>query len=189
MAMGMKKKIVIGVAAIFAIIIVLGVIGSNSSNSTTQNTGTLITESVDQMLPTRAEIPTEFTIDETKNLILNVSGFESGKMVSTSKLEGTTGMIFVDYSVYKFSTAEDAKSYYDNKINEIKQEGGYTEIRISGCFTYKVDMGFEGESGESFCMKDNVVYSSYVTSSKTYRQIDSFMKDATNLLEGKVKTR
>jgi hypothetical protein len=188
--MGKLKKIGIGIIAFFGILIVLGMIGSTVAPTgkalEIQQTQILITKSALEMLPVRAEIPTEFTIDETKDVMLNASGFESGKELSTSKLEGTTGMIFIDYIVYKFSTASDATLWYSNRINEIKQVGGYKEIDIYGCFAYKEDFGFTGEVGEGICIKNNVIYIADVTSAQTYKQIDSFMKDATNTLGRKI---
>ena len=159
--------------------------GQTITETGVETQSTLITKTPDEILPTRAEISTEFTIDETKDVTLNATGFESGKELSTSKLEGTTGMIFIDYIVYKFSTSSDAKSWYDNRTNEIKQLGGYKEIDISGCFAYKEDFGFEGEVGEGICIKNNVIYVADVTSAQTYKQIDSFMKDAISTLSKK----
>lgn len=158
-----------------------------TTTTTTQVTQTLITKSLAEMLPTRADIPTEFVISGAgEDATLNAAGFESGGGISTNKLEGTGGMIFVDYYVYKFSTSDYAKSYYDSRIDEIKQAGGYKEINIASCFAYKEDYGFYGENGESICLKNNVVYGADVDSSQTYKQIDSFMKDATNILTNKV---
>jgi hypothetical protein len=181
----MKRVLILSL--LIGVIFISGCIDQNASPSGTQGTTTTtLTKSVIDMLPSRAEIPTVFTIDETKDVTTNATGFESGKLISTSKLEGSTGMIWVDYSVYKFSTSGYARAFYDSRINEIKQGGGYEEISISGCFAFKEDYGFENKFGTSICLKNNVVYIVDATASRTYKGIDSFLKDATTILANKV---
>jgi hypothetical protein len=181
----MKRVLILSL--LIGVVLFSGCTEQTTSPSGTQGTTTtiMITKSVIDMIPSRAEIPTVFTIDETKDVTTNATGFESGKLISTSKLEGSLGMIWVDYSVYKFSTSDYAKTFYDSKINEIKQAGGYEEISISGCFAFKQDYGLN-KFGSSVCLKNNVVYMVDTTSSQTYKSIDTFLRDATTLLANKV---
>jgi len=198
--MGMLKKIGIGIAVIFAIIFVLGIAGASFTYmqtimdtqvpTTTPPTTTLITKSVDEMLPTRAEIPTEFTIGKIENATMATAGFESGGKLSTYKIGEIVGtiaeVIDIKYTAYKFSSTDNAKLYYDNKISEIKQTGGYREIDVYNCFAYKKDYGFQASFGVSICLKNNIVYSVHVTSANTFESVDDYLKDATNLLNRKI---
>jgi hypothetical protein len=153
---------------------------------TTEKSNELITKTPSEMLPIRTEIPTEFTMDNNKEVIINFSGFELGNTLSTSKLEGGVGLISIDYTIYKFSRVEDAKSWYDKRINEIKEIGGYKEIDIPGCFAYKEDFGVQGEDGASICLKNNIVYIIGGNAAQTLKSIDGFMKDAVSLLREKI---
>lgn len=193
--MGWIKKILLAFVVLAIIGAIFGDDTKNSALSTSQaqesaNTNTnvvnLITKTPAEMLPTRAEIPTEFTTDPVKDVTLNASGFESGKELSTTKLEGSSGLISVDYTIYKFSTADSAKSWYDKRVNEIKENGGYKEISIAGCFAWKADFGIDGEDGQSICLKNNIVYIVGGNAAQTLKQIDSFMKDGTSVLNKKI---
>jgi len=179
----------LAIVAILLVVLVCGCTGQGVQQGTQSQT--LITTAPADMMPTRADISskksTEFTIDGgVQDATLAAAGFEGGKTMSTSKLEGSMGLITVDYTVYKFDTAENAKAWYDSRIGEIQANGGYKEVSISGCFGWKEDFGMQGEDGSSICLTRNVVYVVGGNAAQTYVSIDSFMRDGTALMKTKV---
>lgn len=150
----------------------------------------LITKSPNEMLPTREEIPTEFTIDEENDVNINdIQGLESGRTLSISKLEGYSGYISVDMEVYKFSSNENAKGYYENRVNSVKYERGYIEMGISTratCFGYTEDLGFTVKSANGLCYKDNIFFMVLGVSDKTLKKSDSYVKDMLSIIDKKV---
>lgn len=84
MNMGLLKKIVIGIAAIFAIIIVLGIIGSSFNSNTSSNTQN--THSSSSQTTTQSQVT--FT-DSNFNII------ESNPNQYTGSLADITGQIFI----------------------------------------------------------------------------------------------
>ncbi len=165
---------------------VLGIVGMFSTLGSDQGTTTLITKSLDDMLPVRSDIATEFTIGKIKDVNLTAAGFESGKKLSATKRENTMGVIVVEYAIYKFSTIDYAKSYYDSIVDKTKETGGYKEISIYHCFAYRKDYGLQANFGESICQRNNIVYSAYITSQYTLESVDDHLRDATKLLGSKV---
>jgi hypothetical protein len=145
----------------------------------------------EDILPTRDDIPTEFTID-TKKDTLDKTGFQYGVALMAEKVVGdySPGLIDIYFYVYNFTSASDAKSYYQERVDEVKNNGGYTKISISTsseCFSYKEDYGFyEGRFRTSLCNKGNIYFSVEVVAAETYESIDSYIKDMTLLVDGKV---
>ncbi len=197
--MGWKKKLLIGSLSLLFIVVGLGLIFSGSETSESskisgQITGiseqqSLITSPVDNILPTRNEIPTEFVIDSPEDISASVSAsnLEEAKIISTNKIEGSFGAISVSYSVYKFSTLESAQGYYNSVVNDIVQSGGYSEIKLSdSCFGYKEDYGFQAKAGSGICLEKNVVFSVDFSSANTFKNPDDFIKDGIKLLDKKV---
>ena len=157
---------------------------TTTSETTTQK---LITKSLDEMLPTRNDISTEWSTGSTENLTLQEEGFIEGKQVSYYKvLSSISGAgIDADFYVRRFSNSDTAKIFYDKIVNKIKSEGGYKEISITDCFAFTTDMGIE-ESGESLCTKSNIVYGVYVYTDYIGESPNDDVRDFTNLLKNKV---
>lgn len=158
---------------------------TTGSSNTQPPTDTLITKSLDDMFPSRGEIPTEFTIDSLQDLDIKVIpssvGLESAKLMAISKLEGTYGLIGVNIDIYKFSSIENAKLYYDTFVNGVKQEGGYTEINMpttkATCFGYELDYGIQAKFVTGVCRNKNIFFMVEGTSSNTLKSSESYMKD------------
>ena len=208
MSKGLSKiiKIILG---FFGLIIVFGIIGSlmiptgptgrvtesfpEEETQMTTTTLQLITKSLSDMLPTRNDIPTEFTFDETEDVTIDVNGFESGKRLSISKIVGqvVSGIIYISFDAYRFSTIDDAEAYYNSIVNEVKSAGGYTELSVSvapasKCFAYKQDYGFQARFGISNCVKRNIVFTTLVTTTQTYEKIEGYTKDMTKLFDSRI---
>ncbi len=190
------------VAVLILVVAIAGCTGKPSSSDsttitrspeqspvTTNKAATIIIKSVDDMLPTRSEIPTEFTLDGKNDVNLTVSAFESGKVLSTSKLAGSIGMVFVNYNLYKFSDMESSNAYYQSEVDRIKNLGGYTEIGnpiSSKCFTFKEDQGFQARFATNLCIEKNIVFEIGVTSSNTIESPTSYMNSASKTLANKI---
>ncbi|MCK5476962.1 MAG: hypothetical protein KAI55_03505, partial [Candidatus Aenigmarchaeota archaeon] len=118
----------------------------------------------------------------------NYTGFESGSTMMYFKEEGTMGLIALEFTAYKFDSKENAKIYYSNKINKVKEEGGYTELKNklnSECFTYKIDRGMEASFGKNICIKENIVFQTDITTSYTFRRAETYLKYA-DFFESKI---
>lgn len=139
-----------------------------------------LTKSPKDLLPTREDVPTEFKTGSVRNITINATGFESGNIIDFHKLEGTYGLIEVEFKIWKFSSVEDAKTFYSNKVNKIKEAGGYTKLKSNvkaECFAYKEEYGFVAKFGENFCIKENVIFSIYITTANTFERVDSYVND------------
>jgi len=90
----------------------------------------LITAPLDELLPSREDIPSEWWTGSSSSKTLNEPGFVEGKMVSYYKEFGEWSEMDVEFCVYRFSDANSAKTYCDKKVNNLKSEGGYTEVAI-----------------------------------------------------------
>lgn len=178
------------------VIFLAGCTSQPTTESSKTSQQTLITSDVSNMLPARAEIPTEFTTEDIKDITNEtnknplISGLDTVLWLQTYKIEGSYGTLSVEYFVYKFSSSENANKYYDMSINDIIKYGGYTEIDLSreGCFGYKKDFGFEAKIGEGICIDRNVVFIVDFTSSNSFTNPDGFIKDGINLLDKKLST-
>lgn len=163
----------------------------------------LITKSPEEMLPGPRDLPTEYKIGEKEDVLKNSSvialrnaqeGFDYGKTLSISKYKLTTvsayDYIEVTFGIYKFTNSDYASNFKNTIINEIKNEGGYTELSVSAdteCFAWKQDYGFESKLGDSVCNNKNVVFWISVSMANTNKQPDSYVKDMTEIADEKVK--
>lgn len=99
----------------------------------------LITKPTKDMLPVRENIPSEFRTGSIRNVTIDASGFIEGSKIQYTKIEGTYGAIILGFVAYRFDTVENARAYYNAKIDKIKNEGGYTELKFDvgvESFTY-----------------------------------------------------
>lgn len=146
----------------------------------------LIMKDPAEFLPTRAEIDTEFTIDETKGITLNASGFEKGSLMDTSKMEGTRGIIGITYTIFKFDSIENARIHYQQEVDNVKNNGGYREIKIDNCFAFKEDYGLDGRFITAYCLDRNILFKIYGSSSGTLRSSESAVKNAVSTINAKM---
>jgi hypothetical protein len=136
----------------------------------------------ESLLPTREDVATEFWTGKVANISFKkkYAGLQVAKYNSFSKLDGTSGIIEVEFRIVTFDSQMNAQIFWNDIVSGIKQDGGYTEIdnpTRENCFTYTQDYGFDAHFGENFCIKQNVVFSTYVTTSNTFKKADVYVRD------------
>ncbi|MBC8500498.1 MAG: hypothetical protein H8D38_01920 [DPANN group archaeon] len=153
---------------------------------------TLFNGNPSDILPSREEIATEWVMGDVKEVTSDwfkdsVVGFISGNQLIFERLEFTTlsqGIL----SVYKFNNIDNANNYYNNKVNNIKQEGGYTELDYSSipadCFADKGGNAIEGFYHFSICKKKNIVFMNEIDSFNMLRL--SYNEDITKIMAEKI---
>jgi len=117
----------------------------------------LITAPLDELLPSREDIPSEWETGGLSNATLDEPGFVEGKTVWYFKDFGGSSAMDVDFYVYRFSDMNNATTYYDKEVDEIKSDGGYTEVEIPDAFAVVYDWGI-GEQAVSWGVESNVVF-------------------------------
>jgi len=141
----------------------------------------LYTGDVSSLLPTRAEIDTEFKIEGEREYNTSryfrednipSTGFREGRIMDLEIFEGNS--ITIGYIlIFVFDTNENTKKYYDNIISITKNEGGYKEQSVSGinanCFAIHIGNAFEGYARDIYCYKNNVFFSTELSSFRTTR--------------------
>ncbi len=127
---------------------------STSMQQTQQVTG----KSLNDLLPTRDDIGTEWVIHDVTPFKKNATGFVDGLSQSFtmgSDFTASTSTV----AVYKFDSSDDANKYYDNFVATSRASGGYTEwmpggINADKCYGKQQD--YPGGSINSlFCIKGN----------------------------------
>jgi hypothetical protein len=160
------------------------------------NTQQLITNKdyngdIENLFPTRAEIPTEFTIDkerdlESSNIAHNPANLEEAKMKSISKLESYSGIIAIDMYIYRFSSNSASKSFYDLLVNGMKEGGGYSNMGVSlksNCFAFTQDYGASGRFSTIWCYNENLFFIVEGTSANTLKKSDSYAKSMAEIID------
>ncbi len=165
-----------------------------------------ITKSPDEMLPTPPELPTEYSIGEKEDITKESpvitstnaqEGFDSGKRFDISKYKvGMGGYTITDYieitfGIYKFDDSNYASDFQSTIVNEIKNEGGYSELSVSSdaeCFAWKQDYGYSGgRIGSSICHNANVIYWIDVSMVNTFKNPDGILKDMVKIIDKRVR--
>ena len=184
----MNKNIIISTFLLISVVLFSGCTTqpSTTTQTTTQATQNLITTPLNEMLPSQDKLPTEWSKGEVKIYTLDESGFQEGITKSIDKLEGTNGMMFIDFYIFRFDKSESSGAYYEKRVNGIKELGGYTKIDIPDCFGWKEDFGIGGEDGGSVCVKKNIVFEVSGGSAQTLTSIDNNVKGMTELLDRKI---
>jgi len=148
---------------------------------------TLITKSTRDMLPTGEDIPTEFTMSEIGKehpFYGNIS--RESHRISFDKNEGSSGYIEIIFTASKYNSTKNAQTVYNWEVDSIKDVRGYTELKSkvnAECFAYKIDEGFTAQFAENICIKENVVFSTYVTTADTFRTPDQYLNDMALIFE------
>jgi len=117
----------------------------------------LITAPLDELLPSREDIPSEWEMGGFSNVTLEEPGFVEGKTVWYFKDFGGSSAMDLDFYVYRFSDGNSAKTYHDKEVDEIESEGGYTEVIILDAFAVVYDWGV-GEQAVSWGVESNVAF-------------------------------
>ncbi len=140
----------------------------------------LITDPLEDLLPSREDIPTQWHTGSSSNTSIQEPGFLEGKTVSYNRIFGDTDVMVLYISVYRFSNATMANEYCDKEINEIKSEGGYSEITISGVFAVIIDYGTL-EEAISWGVTSNIVFTVKVINTYYYENPTDELIYFTNL--------
>jgi hypothetical protein len=117
----------------------------------------LITAPLDDLLPSRDDIPTQWYTGESSNETLAETGFVEGRRVGYYKLLGYDSVIVSDLYVYRFSDVANASTYCNKEIDKTKSEGGYSEVAIADVFAAIFDYG-TFKIGVSWGAKSNIVF-------------------------------
>ena len=127
----------------------------------------LITNPLDELLPPRIYNPghdptnplqePEWYYGNSWSEILNEPGFVEGRAVQYYKRFFEHSDMSVEFYVYRFSNVSSAEAYCGREINQIKSEGGYTEVSISGAFAVVYDYDTQ-EIGVSWGVINNIVF-------------------------------
>ena len=178
-------------------------LNENNNEATNINsdskTDYVITHSLEDMLPSPSELPTEYSIGEkidiTKESLVIASrnaqeGFDSGKTLFISKYKTTgysvTDYIEVTFGVYKFDNSDYASNFQNKIVESIKSEGGYTELSSLSnveCFASKTDFGYGGKSAGNICHRKNIIFWTDISMSNTFKQPDNYLEEMNAILE------
>ena len=136
------------------------VISNNVQPSSTpiQQTQQVTATSLNNLLPTRDDISTEWIIQDVTPFKKNATGFVDG--LSQSFTMGSDFLASTStVAVYKFDSSDDANKYYDNFVSTSRASGGYTEwmpggINADKCYGKQQDYP-GGRINSLFCIKGN----------------------------------
>jgi len=127
----------------------------------------LITNPLDELLPPRIYDPghdptnplqePEWYYGNSWSETLNEPGFVEGRAVQYYKRFFGGSDMSVEFYVYRFTNVSSAEMYCNREINQIKSEGGYTEVSISGSFAVTYDYDTQ-ETGVSWGFINNIVF-------------------------------
>lgn len=131
------------------------------------NAEELITNPLDELLPPLIENPghdptnplqePEWYYGNSWSETLSEPGFVEGRAVGFYKRFFKHSDMSVEFYVYRFSNVSSAEAYCSREINQIKSEGGYTEVSITGAFAVVYDYDTQ-EIGISWGVINNIVF-------------------------------
>jgi len=124
--LGRKSKAIVVTICIFLLFIIAGSL-LGPSNNNNHSSEIVIQKSVDELLPTREDLPTEWRIGDRIRLTSNATGFIEGAELTITKIEGF-GAAGVTIKIYKFNTTKEAEKYFIDLVTNLKAKGGYKEI-------------------------------------------------------------
>ena len=121
--------------------------------------------SLDGLLPSKQDDPATYPVLQEPEWYYGISwsenlsapGFVDGRGVEYYKRFYAHSDMSVEFYVYLFSNVSSAEEYCNREINQIKSEGGYTEVSISDVFAVVYDYGTQ-EIGVSWGVISNVVF-------------------------------
>ena len=161
------------------------------------NAEELITNPLDEMLPPRIDNPghdptnplqePEWYYGNSWSETLSEPGFVEGRAVGYYKRFFAHSDMSVEFYVYRFSNVSSAEAYCSREINQIKSEGGYTEVSISGAFAVVYDYGTQ-EIGVSWGVINNIVfkvgvYTDHIVEDPTDQLVDFTLLERERILE------
>jgi len=127
----------------------------------------LITNPLEELLPPRIDNPghdptyplqePEWYYGNSWSETLSEPGFVEGSAVGFYKRFFAHSDMSLEFYVYRFLNVSSAEAYCSREINQIKSEGGCTEVSISGAFAVVYDYGTQ-EIGVSWGVIYNIVF-------------------------------
>ncbi len=175
---------------VFVVAAILGIIGLALlrlwGTQTPKETGELITRPLDELLPSRNDVATEWLGGDSSSVTLDTRGFLEGRSALYHKRIGSTHsggrdyFYFTTLFVYRFSDASSAEAYFDSEVNRMILEGGYQEVIIPGVFAAIYDCSTADE-GFSWGHRQNLVFGVYVYNNAVF-EADKELIEFTNLL-------
>lgn len=157
----------------------------------------LITNPLDELLPPRIDNPghdptnplqePEWYYGNSWSETLSEPGFVEGRAVGFYKRFFAHSDMSVEFYVYRFSNVSSAEAYCSREINQIKSEGGYTEVSISGAFAVVYDYDTQ-EIGVSWGVINNIVfkvgvYTDHIVEDPTDQLVDFTLLERERILE------
>lgn len=175
---------------IFVVSVLLGIIGFGLSRllrtQTPEETGELITRPLDDLLPSRDDVATEWLGGDSSGVTSDANGFLEGRSTYYHKRIGSTHsggrdyFYFTTLFVYRFSDVLSAEAYFDSEVNRMISEGGYQDVAIPDVFAATYDYGTADE-GFSWGHRQNLVFGVYVYNNAVF-EADKELIEFTNLL-------
>ncbi|MFH1256778.1 MAG: hypothetical protein V1494_05815 [Candidatus Diapherotrites archaeon] len=141
---------------------------------------------ISDLLPTREEVNSEYKKEAQENESYNIEGFfpnyQSQGLKTTGFVEGAVndwyiseGSTITDGYIYllKFDSVQNTKTFFDNLVLMIKNEGGYKEKKIfsidAECFGLEGGDFYAGYYVDYYCIKKNVLFNTEVITWKKSR--------------------
>lgn len=156
--------------------------------------------SLEEVLPQVSNFPTEYNRDSVEEIEKddgNIkvydtnNGFVKGKKYLFSKYE-VVGYSFKDYfdveiMFYEFKNSQDALNFKTNIENYMKEQGGYSELKLDtegNCFNTKEDYGFSGGNiASSTCQKGNIIYWTILGITNSFKDSEDYIENFIEVTE------
>lgn len=189
------KKWKMALASFVYFMVIMGVLASLTDSSYTPSQTkqgieeSIINSSLESMLPTVSDMPTEFKVGEIKSLDYKYAGFLSGRSLEYTKVVGKVmiGVIGVTFFVENYESINDSVNQYNKYVNEIKSKGGYTLLNTyNDCFAYKSEYGLD-KVGQSICRKSNIIFTTEVGSTQTTEGVDKYIISMSRIFDSKIR--
>ena len=121
-----------------------------------------ITTSTKTLMPNK-EIPTQWYLTTSvADQSSNDTGFVEGSARNITEPDGTGTNNRCSLYLSRYTTIENAASAYNQSVNDIQEQRGYSEMDTSGiaadCFGYVRDVGMGYNQDEISCHKFNMAY-------------------------------
>jgi hypothetical protein len=151
--------------------------------------------SLDGLIPHKSDDPATYPILQEPRWYfgtswsetLNETGFVEGRGVEYYQRYYEHSDMSVEFSVFLFTNVSNAQAYCTKVVNQIRSDGGYTEVQISNVFS--VVYSYEAqETGISWGIVSNVVfkvgvYTANIVEDPTERLISFTEMERTRILE------
>ncbi|TRZ47975.1 MAG: hypothetical protein D4S01_11245 [Dehalococcoidia bacterium] len=119
------------------------------------------TSALDELLPSREDIPDQFRTVEYQDETLDEDDFIEGRSVTYSRSFESQVILSLQFTVYEFEDSESAKAYIDKIVDEIvtndgyREQLGYTEVEIPSAFAIIEED--RAETGNSWSAANDIV--------------------------------